>query len=353
MTGPSPPGPDPSEPPLEVLVTQTLGEAAAHDLAGLVPVLAEDLRHIDQRLEAVLQAQYPQLTEAARYACRAGGKRVRPILMAVTFRALGRTSTDAVRSLAAAFQLIHTASLVHDDVIDHAEMRRGRPSVPRAYGLTTAIVAGDYLFVRAFELASEYPRSIIMRCGESCADLVEGEVLEDAGRYDLTRGPEHYFRVVERKTGAIVSAALASVAEIAGAEPPIVDACARYGKELGVAFQLRDDLLDLFGDPDLLGKPLYSDLREGNPTLVSLQAYARLDGARRAEFEQLFALEHKAPGDLLRLKALAEASGARETVASEAELWAERAVRSLEPLPNSPYRTLLSAMARGAALRRF
>jgi geranylgeranyl pyrophosphate synthase len=344
---------DPAEPPLEVLVSQTLGEANARELSALIPTLAEDLSQIDRRLEEVLRAQYPQLTEAARYACRAGGKRVRPLLMAVLFRALGKESTDAVRSLAAAFQLIHTASLVHDDVIDHAEMRRGRPSVPRAFGLPTAIVTGDYLFVRAFELAAEYPRSIILRCGESCADLVEGEVLEDVSRFDLTTGTQHYYRIIERKTAAIISAALASVAEIAGAAPAVVDAAASYGKALGIAFQIRDDLLDVFGDSDLLGKPLYSDFREGNPTLVSLEAHAALTGARRTEFERLFALHRKSPGDLLRLKALSEESGARDRAAREASHWADRGVKSLEAIPASPYRSLLTAMAHGAAVRTF
>jgi octaprenyl-diphosphate synthase len=345
--------PEPTEPPLEVLIGQTLGHEASQELIDLVPALADDLHQIDLRIDEVLRAQYPQLTDSARYACRAGGKRVRPLLMAVMFRALGKDSTDAVRSLAAAFQLIHTASLVHDDVIDHAEMRRGRPSMPRAFGLPTAIVTGDYLFVRAFELAAEYPRSIILRCGESCADLVEGEVLEDTARFDLTTGTEHYYRVVERKTAAIVAAGLASVAEIAGAPPSVVDGCTAFGKALGIAFQIQDDLLDVFGDPDLLGKPLYSDLREGNPTIVALEAYAGLDGARRAEFGRLFALHRKAPGDLLRLKALIEESGAPAKVAREAERWAGLGVRALDVLSPTPYRSLLSAIARGAAVRRF
>jgi geranylgeranyl pyrophosphate synthase len=353
MKAPAPVAPEPAEPPLEVLIGQTLGREATQELIDLVPVLADDLHHIDRRIDEVLRAQYPQLTDSARYACRAGGKRVRPLLMVVMFRALGKESTDAVCSLAAAFQLIHTASLVHDDVIDHAEMRRGRPSMPRAFGLPTAIVTGDYLFVRAFELAAEYPRSIILRCGESCADLVEGEVLEDTAKFDLTTGIEHYFRVVERKTAAILAAGVASVAEIAGATPAVVDAVTTFGKSLGIAFQIQDDLLDVFGDPDLLGKPLYSDLREGNPTLVALEAYALLDGARRAEFERLFALHRKTPGDLLRLKALAEESGARAKVAREAERWGEMGVRSLDILAPSPYRALLSALARGAAVRRF
>jgi octaprenyl-diphosphate synthase len=341
------------DPSLEALVTQTLGEVAAGRLAELAPVLVRDLADIDWRVAEVLGSTYAQLTEAARYACSTGGKRIRPLLMASAFRALGRESTQPIHSLAAAFQLIHTATLVHDDVIDHAETRRGRPSMPRAFGVPLAIVSGDYLFVRAFELAAEYPRSIIMRCGESCADLVEGEVLQEASRFDLSTGRAHYFRVIERKTAAIIAAALASIAEIGGADPPRVDALQGYGRALGMAFQIRDDLLDVYGDPDLLGKPLYGDLREGNPTLLSLEAYGRLDPRHQAEFERLFQLRHKRAKHLLRLRELTHLTDAPQVVAREAADWADRGIRCLEPLPAGPDRSLLEQLARGAAERRF
>ena len=256
---------------LPSLVAQTLGAEVAVELSGLLPTLVADLEDVDRRLSQVLGSTYAELTESARYACATGGKRVRPLLMATAARALGAESTRGIVSLAAAFQLIHTATLVHDDVIDHADTRRGRPSMPRAFGVPLAIVTGDYLFVRAFELAAEYPRAIILRCGESCAELVEGEVLQEASRFDLSVGREHYFRVAERKTSAIISAALASVAEIVGAAPPAAESLATYGRALGIAFQVRDDLLDVFGDTDLLGKPLFNDFREGNPTLVVLE----------------------------------------------------------------------------------
>jgi octaprenyl-diphosphate synthase len=342
-----------AEASLEAVVFQTMGAEAVTQLAGVIPVLVQDLGDIDRRMNQVLRATYSHLTEAAEYACNTGGKRLRPLLMVAAHRALGATSTQPIHSLAAAFQLIHTASLVHDDVIDHAELRRGRKSLPRAFGLPTAIVTGDFLFVRAFELAAEYPRSIILRCGEACADLVEGEVLQDNSRFDLTTGREHYFRVIERKTGAIVAAALGSVGEIAGHHASTVDALSTYGKALGIAFQIRDDLLDLYGDADILGKPLYSDLREGNPTLVSLEAYAHLAGPRREEFGRLFALRRKQPGDLLRLRALIDETDAPQSVAAEAGRWAERAVHALDALPASPYHTLLYRAVRGAAARRF
>jgi len=274
-------------------------------------------------------------------------------VMAAAARALGAETTGPIVSLAASFQLIHTATLVHDDVIDHAETRRGRPSMPRAFGLPLAIVSGDYLFVRAFELAAEYPKSIILRCGESCADLVEGEVLQESAKFDLSGGRERYLRVVERKTAAIIAAALASVGEIYEAPPPAVDALAAYGRRLGVAFQIRDDLLDVEGDPDLLGKPLFNDYREGNPTLLSLEAYHRLDPRRQAEFEHLFQLRRKRTKHLLRLRELSEAVGAPAAIAREAESWAEQAIAALAPIPQGPYRRLLERLAHGAAVRSF
>ncbi|HTT17108.1 MAG TPA: polyprenyl synthetase family protein [Thermoplasmata archaeon] len=336
---------------LEALVTRTLGGEAVRELAGLVPELVRDLEAVDWRLHEVLGSSFAQLTEAARYACATGGKRVRPLLMAAAGRALGAESNGPIVSLAAAFQLIHTATLVHDDVIDRAETRRGQPSMPRAFGIPLAIVSGDYLFVRAFELAAEYPKSIVLRCGEACADLVEGEVLQESSRFDLSGGREHYFRVVERKTAAIIAAALASVAEIYETPAPRVDALVAYGHRLGIAFQIRDDLLDVVGDPDVLGKPLFGDYREGNPTLVSLEAFHRLDPRRQAEFERLFQLRRKRTKHLLRLRELTEEVGAPEATAREAAAWAEKAVAALEPLPAGPYRRLLERLAHGAAER--
>jgi geranylgeranyl pyrophosphate synthase len=352
MTGPSVIA-EPLESSLEAIVTETFGAEALAQVSELLPVLVRDLSEIDWRLQEVLGSTYAQLTEAARYACSTGGKRVRPLLMAVLARGLGASSTAPIRSLAAAFQLIHTATLVHDDVIDHAETRRGRPSVPRAFGVPLAIVSGDYLFVRAFELAAEYPRPIILRCGEACADLVEGEVLQESSRFDLSSGREHYVRIVERKTAAIIAAALASVAEIEGASPAMVDAVGAYGRALGIAFQIRDDLLDVYGDPDLLGKPLYTDLREGNPTLLSLEVFRRLDPKRQAEYEALFQRRHKKTKHLLRLRELSDATDASRAVTDEANQWADRAIRSLAPLPDGPYHHLLELLAHGAAVRRF
>ncbi len=333
------------------LVSQTLGPREARQISAIIPALAQDLTEIDRRLQQVLRARYAQLSEAAIYACGPGGKRIRPLLMATCHRALGAKTSDRIHSMAAAFELIHTASLVHDDVIDHSPLRRGRRSLPAAFGLPTAIVTGDFLFVRAFELAAEYSPAIILRCGEACADLVEGEVLEDANRFDLTIGREHYFRVIERKTAAIIAAGLASVAEVDEQPAAVVDGLAAFGRALGMAFQIQDDLLDVYGDPDLLGKPLFTDLREGTPTLLSVEAYSELDGARKREFERKFAQRRKRSSDLLRLKALTDQTDAPRRVAEEARRWAERAIYSIALLPPSPFHLLLDQAAQSAATR--
>ncbi len=347
----SPPG-DGAEASFESLVAQSIGNEPLGRLTDLLPVLGRDLSEIDWRIQEILGARYATLSESAQYATQMGGKRVRPLLMSAYYRALGANSTERIHALAAAFQLIHTASLVHDDVIYHSDTRRGRPSMPRAYGVPLSIVTGDYLFVRAFELAAEYPRSVILRCGESCADLVEGEVLQEAGRFELSVGKEHYFRVVERKTAAIVAAALASCAELMGLDAEGIEAATTFGASLGITFQIRDDMLDVFGDPDLMGKPLYADFREGNPTLVALETYARLDGKRQAEFERMFQLRRKGARHLLRMRELAEVAGAEAVVGEQALWWAQRAVRALDGLPEGPYRALLERIARTVAGRR-
>ncbi|MCI4353237.1 MAG: polyprenyl synthetase family protein [Thermoplasmata archaeon] len=341
------------EPPFEILVSRAFGAEAFFELGDLLPELAEDLSGIEDRLKSVLQSGYPPLTEAVLYACTRGGKRLRPLLMAAAHRSLGATTTKPVHALAASFQLIHTASLIHDDVIDHADQRRGRPSVLRAFGLPTAIVAGDYLYVRAFELASEYPQAIILRCGEACASLAEGEILQEACRFDLTISRDQYLGIVTRKTATIVSAALASVGDIAGSTASIVEALAAYGRAVGIAFQLRDDLLDAYGEPDLLGKPLYADFREGNPTLLSIEAYQHLDGRAKTEYERLFARHEKRPRELHKLRTLTDQTPASAIVSAEGDRWASAAIRALDPLPHGPYRSLLERLARAATTRRY
>lgn len=349
MTAP----PKENEGSFDGLVGQALGAEGIDEFLALVPDLAQDVRDIEEHVAEVLPASYPFLAEAAAYATASGGKRVRPLLMVVAHRALGNRDTRAIQPLAAAFQLIHTATLVHDDVIDHASLRRGKPSVFKAFGMPAAIVAGDYLFVRAFQLASRYSQEVILRCGEACADLAQGEVMQENSRWDLTTGRERYLRIMVFKTASIVAAGLASVGMVAGGSRELVEGLTEYGRALGVAFQIQDDILDVYGDPDVTGKPLFSDFREGLPTLLTTETHLALSGRDKAEFERLFTIRRKRPTDLLRLKELTDATDARRLVIEEAERWAHRGASALTVLPDGPYRHFLERLAKGAVARRF
>ncbi len=348
----SPGAPAETDLPLRGLVGSVLGEAdpSVHEV---LPNLAEDVAAVEEQIKASLPASYPFLAEAATYATDSGGKRVRPLLMAATFRALGARDTRLVQPLAAAFQLIHTATLVHDDVIDRADLRRGKPSVPRAFGVPAAIVAGDYLFVRAFQLAARYSTEIILRCGEACAELAQGEMMQENSRYDLTLGRDRYVRIMMMKTASIVAAGVASCGMVAKASKEIVDGLEEYGRAVGVAFQIQDDLLDIYGDPDITGKPLFSDWREGLPTLLTLDAYAALEGKERSQFERLFLTRRKRTADLMRLKDLTDRTDAHAKSMHDAEMCVKRALAAIELIEPGPYRSLLERVARGVVTRRF
>ncbi|MDE1820657.1 MAG: polyprenyl synthetase family protein [Euryarchaeota archaeon] len=346
-------GPAEIEAPLKGLVRSVLGDGDYSVFYDLLPILAQDVADSEDRLKASLPASYPFLEEAASYATDSGGKRVRPLLISAVYRALGATETSKIQPLAAAFQLIHTATLVHDDVIDRADLRRGKPSVPRAFGMPAAIVAGDYLFVRAFQLAARYSPEVILRCGEACAELAQGEMMQENSRYDLTLGRDRYLRIMSMKTASIVAAGVASSAMVSGAAREVVDGLEEYGRGVGVAFQIQDDLLDVYGDPDVTGKPLFSDWKEGMPTLLSLDAHAALDGKERSEFERLFLARRKRPAELLRLKELTDRTDAHARSMADAEKWVESAIHGLRKLPEGPYRQLLEQVARGVITRRF
>ena len=348
MTAPSSP-----EGGVQGWVSSVLAQEEMPALLRLLPELGQDLSEIEEHIQASLPTSYPFLGEAAAFATATGGKRLRALLMAVAFRALGSPETTTIQPLAAAIQLIHTATLVHDDVIDHAELRRGKPSVLRAFGTPAAIVAGDYLFVRAFQLAARYTPAIILRCGEACAELAQGEMMQENSRFDLTLGRERYLKIVNLKTASIVSAGLACMGMVHDEPGARVEALAQYGDAVGTAFQIQDDLLDIYGDPDETGKPLFSDFREGIPTLLSLDAYARLDGRERSEFERLFTARRKRPAELLRLKELTEVAGARALTETEAMRQVDRGVRALQELPGGPYRDLLERIARGVISRTY
>ncbi len=250
-------------------------------LAGSTRTVEDDLRRW-----AAGPGTPERLAEAVRYCLLGGGKRLRPALAVLAAGACGMDEPDqTVRRSAAALEMVHTYSLVHDDLpaMDDDELRRGQPTVHVAYGEAMAILVGDALLTRAFELLSQaLPDRAPALCRElaqaaGSSGMVAGQVA-DMGLCELPPGPEGLWYIHERKTGAMIRAAVRMGAIAAGGEPDVVDALGRFGSALGKAFQLYDDLLDEVGSAEALGKTPGKDARNGKRTAVSLLG---LEGARR------------------------------------------------------------------------
>jgi heptaprenyl diphosphate synthase len=248
-------------------------------IRDLVPIdrVWARLDQVERRLYEVTTAGTPGLTEIAQHLIGAGGKRYRPLLSLVSAE-LGAEPGDAPIEAAVAVELVHLGSLYHDDVIDEAESRRGTTSVNANWSNTVAILAGDFLLARASEIAAPLGEEAVALLARTYAQLCEGQFLELQLGDDLDHGPEQYYRVIDDKTASLIrtSARLGAIA--GGADDRAVEAATKWGYEVGMMFQLTDDVLDLIATDEFLGKPAGSDIGEGTFTLPVLYALAGPDG---------------------------------------------------------------------------
>ena len=279
------------------------------------------------------------IDQIARYIIGAGGKRLRPTLVLLFSNALGFKGAERFE-LAATVEFIHTATLLHDDVVDESELRRGRATANALFGNAASVLVGDFVYSRAFQMMVSVNR---MRVLEVLADatnvIAEGEVLQLMNMHDPDLAVEDYLRVIRFKTAKLFEASARLGAVLAEAPPPVEEACAGYGRSLGTAFQLIDDLLDYEGSTAELGKNVGDDLREGKPTLPLLLAMERGTAAERDLIRQ--AIEH---GEMARLSEIVEIvrhTGAIGATRDAARAEAEKARTSLQLLPDSAYREAL------------
>src|SRR3989442_545175 len=244
---------------------------ASSSTAHLPAAVEDDLARVETRLAGELVSREERLHAIATHLVDAGGKRVRPTVVLLAFHAAaaGRSLSrrdDAVEA-AVALELIHSATLLHDDIIDGGETRRGRPSALRMFGLADALVAGDFLFSRAFALCARFEADIIRWAADACISLTEGEIMQGRFRHTRAVPAEDYLEIIRRKTASLFEAGARTAAYLGGAERALVDAMASFGHNVGLAFQVSDDLLDVVGHPAVTGKPRGIDLRDGNPSL--------------------------------------------------------------------------------------
>lgn len=296
---------------------------------------------VDGLLEETLGGKVPLLAEASRQMLRSGGKRLRPRLVLLAHEALGGNNLSKAVTVAATVELLHTASLIHDDINDHSDMRRGQPSVNARLGNSLALLVGDYAFIRVLELLAELNARIIRVLAECCTAIVEGETLQMLQAKMGVLSEEEHLRAIELKTASLFAACSETGAIVAEGSEGQVRALRDYGLHLGMAFQLRDDVLDYIGDGTRLGKPVYSDLQEGKLSLAPLYAIQHRRDAR----------EILTSGDGGRIRQLLAETGALDYATACATSHAQKAIEAICPLPASPAKEALGDLATLAVTR--
>lgn len=305
-------------------------------------VIESDLAAVEVKLSRLLDSNEPIIAEICHYLIDAGGKRLRPTFILLVYRACGGRDSkleDAIDA-AIALELIHSATLLHDDIIDGGMLRRGKPSAYARYGAGPTLIAGDYLFCRAFELCGRFEERLIRAAAESCLQLTEGEVMEGRLRHNSAATLEDYLAVITRKTASLFAVGGRIAADLAGAPAVAIEAMRRLGNSVGLAFQMIDDLLDILGTEHRIGKPVGSDLRAGIPSLPVV-----LGMTRKPEIRHLLRMGGTGAGPNFE-HALA-ALRSPELVA-EARAMAVGQVKIgrglLEALEPSPYRSSLARL---------
>ncbi|ADI15741.1 polyprenyl synthetase family protein [Truepera radiovictrix] len=304
-------------------------------------LIQQDLSDFEARLTEELYSPVEFIGAIGEDLVHAGGKRLRPSLAFLTGRLLGAEREAAMR-VALAVELLHSASLLHDDLIDDASTRRGVVAAFRRYGNVVSVMSGDFMLARVLGILAEADAPSFTRLmSETAARICEGEVLQFQMASLETYSLEHYNTIIEGKTAVLLAAATEGVALLAGAAPGARRALRAFGLHYGRAFQMRDDLLDLMSDPETLGKPIGGDLREGKATFAVLT----LLEAGVEEARTILRRHASEPGDVERMLELVRAHGAEARAAAQIALEAQAAMRALEPFEEGPAKRALVSLA--------
>jgi len=313
----------------------------------------EPLRQIvEEHLAANLKTSQPLVREVGRHILLSGGKRLRPILFLLSAQLCGREQAQDAH-FSSIFEFLHCASLLHDDVVDSSATRRGRPAAHRLWDAHAAVMVGDHLFARSLALAAETGRpEIITTLAECISRLAEGQILERAGlgQFDLAR--EVYLEIITAKTAALLAASTRVGAILAQAGPEREEALHAFGLDLGLAFQIIDDVLDWSGSAEVVGKPVGQDLREGKATLPWLKALEAAPDEMRREMLDLAGRPGLDSDEFEGLRDQVSRLGGPEAALEEAEAYKERAKSRLNIFPDSPPRRLLRDLADYVCRRR-
>lgn len=329
---------------------------AQGDVDALVALARVDMAAVDALIVARMQSPVPVIPLLAEHIIAAGGKRLRPLLTIAAARAATAASADVDLAnpvkLAASVEFIHTATLLHDDVVDGSERRRGKVAAHLIWGSATSVLVGDFLFARAFELMVETGQLRALGIlAQASSVIAQGEVLQLTRAHDLNLDQETYLRIISAKTAELFAAAAEAGAVGIGADEQTTSAVRSFGLNLGLAFQLADDALDYGGSSEALGKNAGDDFREGKVTLPLLLAVARTRGREDAFWERTINKGERTEDDFRRARELIVGTGALASTLDAADEYADAAKAALTVLPASPWRDALAGLADFAVSR--
>jgi len=302
--------------------------------------VSKELEMVEKRMRELVDSPQKTLTGVALHVIGAGGKRVRPTLAILSHHALRGNSLDKLIDIAAAMELIHSATLVHDDINDGADLRRGKKAAYKQFGLHEAIVAGDFLFARAFYVGGLFGKDIVEMVSASTTRLAEGEIMQLVHKWDTSMSVDQYLKIIEGKTAHPIKSAAEVGASLAEGKPKEIQALGEFGLNLGKAFQIVDDVLDITGDERSLGKDTGTDLREGNLTLPLILARDE-DKAVAKRLKDIFSAEKADDAQVEETLKLVRGTGAIEKSLAMAREYAAASAKYLDRLPDSAYRAKL------------
>ncbi|MDO5862411.1 MAG: polyprenyl synthetase family protein [Thermoplasmata archaeon] len=311
--------------------------------------IAEELQLVEDLMDRDLQSENPELTEMCRYVVGAGGKRLRPSMCILSYYACGGEDPEKPARIGAGFEIIHSATLVHDDINDQGEVRRGRKTLHREYTISKAIIAGDYMFAMGFRLLASAAPQIVDYIVEASASMGAGEFIQKDFEHRSAVTEDDYMEIITDKTAKLFEASARSGAAVAGADASHMEAVGEYALGLGRAFQIVDDTLDVAGDPLKTGKTVGTDLIEGKPTLPVI--YAMEDPAQGPGIREIFEKEVPTEDDVRRALELIQRTDAVERCMAKASAIIDSIVSLLDPLPQSKYKDALLDLA-GYVVRR-
>ncbi|MGD1060748.1 MAG: polyprenyl synthetase family protein [Methanomassiliicoccales archaeon] len=312
--------------------------------------IESQLEQVERSIRDSVASDQAELTKICMHVIGAGGKRLRPGIALLSYGAVGGDEPERFVGIAASFELIHSATLIHDDINDKGTVRRGRIAAHKKYGVQKALVAGDFMFVRSFKLGGNWDKKVVQIISDACTETAESEILQSAHDFDANMDAETYFKIITGKTAKLIEAAALVGAHMAGATPKESKALGGYAMEVGLAFQIIDDVLDLNGRRKELGKPLGTDLIEGKLTLPLL--YAIEDEDYGEKISQLYAKRGKSALEVRRAIELVGRTDALDRARKVAADYSRKAASRLSSLKPSPYVVGLNDLADAVVDRR-